>query len=369
MACRCHQSSTALSRRRFLEVGCLLAAAPMVAAQPAAAQGRAAGVDVHAHYFPMEYLKSIAEQGGPAGFTVTLTAPAGPTLTGGGAVTGLDSSYWDLEKRLEAMEQAGIRLHALSLTMPMPHLAPGERGAGLARIYNDAVSAAHVAYPDRFVGCVALPLHDPVLAVAELARVGSRNAMRAVYFPTNINGKELSDLSLDPLYEKIQALNLPLMLHPHPAVVGLDRMQKFYLPNLLGNPFDTTIAACHLVFGGVMDRFPRLNVLLPHAGGAFPFLYGRIQRGQQVIPDLKNVAERPVADYVKRFYYDTITHSVEALKYLVDLAGADRVLLGSDYCFNMGYDRPREIVSALAIPPADRDRILFANGRRLLAIA
>lgn len=371
MACDWPHSS--LTRRRFLELGYLAASVvPMVSGRRVPAQGggpAASALDVHSHYFPMEYLKSIAEKGGPEGFKVDLNAAAGPTLTGGGAVTVLDQTYWDLEKRLQVMDQAGVRLHALSLTMPMPHVAPAERGAELARIYNDAAVTAHGKYSDRFVGCITLPLQEPSLSVQELDRVGNQKAMRAIYFPTNVSGKELSDPSLFPIYETAQALNLPIMLHPHPAVVGLNRMQKYYLPNLLGNPFDTTVAVSYLVFGGVMDRFPRLNVLLPHAGGAFPFLYGRMQRGQQVIPDLKNAAERPVADYLKRFYYDTITHSPEALKYLVDLVGADRVMLGSDYCFNMGYARPREIVSKLAISPADRDKILFANARRLLAMA
>jgi aminocarboxymuconate-semialdehyde decarboxylase len=317
----------------------------------------------------MEYLKSIAEKGGPEGFKVDLSAPAGPTLTGGGAVTVLDATYWDLEKRIEAMEAAGTSVHALSLTMPMPHLAPPARAAELARTYNDAVIAAHAKYPDRFVGCVALPLNDPAASVEELDRVGKDKGIRAVYFPTNVGGKELSDRSFFPVYEKAQDLNLPVMLHPHPPVVGLNRMQEFYLPNLLGNPFDTTIAVAYLIFGGVLDGFPRLEIILPHSGGTFPFLYGRMQRGQDVIPNLKAVIKRPIAEYLRRFHYDTITHSPEALRYLIELVGSDRVLLGSDYCFNMGYERPREIVANLPISPADRDGIFRGNARRLLGIA
>lgn len=356
-----------ISRRRILALGGSIAAAAALS-RTARAQSTVPALDTHAHYFPMAYLESIAERGGVGGFSVDLHAAAGPTLTGGGAVTVLDQSYWDLDRRLAAMDAAGVQLHALSLTMPMPHLAEGERAAELARTYNDAAAQAHGKHPDRFVGCIALPLNDVPRSIAELERVGRQRAMRAVYAPTNIGGVELSDPSLFPLFEKVESLGLPLMLHPHPAVVGLDRMRRFYLPNLLGNPFDTTLAVAHLVFGGVMDRFPALQVLLPHAGGAFPYLYGRIQRGQQVIPDLKNVAERPVADYLTRFHYDTITHSPEALKYLVALVGVDRVVLGSDYCFNMGDERPREIVGQLGISPADRDRILFANARRLLGL-
>lgn len=359
-------SAPLVSRRHFLGAGCLAAAA----VNTARAQTQPAGPadDIHAHFFPMAYLEAIGAPDGPQGFRIDLQASAGPTLTGGGAVTVLDPSYWDLAKRIEAMDRAEIRLHALSLTMPMPHLAPAPRSAALAKIYNDAVIAANQTHPDRFVGCMALPLNDAAASAQEIERVGRHRAIRAAYFPTNIGGKELSDPSLFPVFERLATLGLPVMLHPHPPVVGLERMQKFYLPNLLGNPFDTTIAAAHLVFGGVLDRFPTLNVLLPHSGGAFPFLFGRVQRGQQVIPDLANAAARPVGEYLKRFYYDTITHSPEALKYLVDLVGADRVLLGSDYCFNMGYDRPRQIVGQLGLSNADRERILFMNARNLLRL-
>jgi len=356
-----------LSRRRFLGLAGATAAstflAPRAGAQPRATTG---AIDMHAHYFPHAYLESIARDGGLPGFSVDMSAADGPTLRGGGAVTVVDDRYWNLEKRLDAMQKAGVQMQALSLTMPMPHLAAGERAAALATVFNDSVIDACRAYPERFVGCIALPLRNVAAALAELRRASRAPAMRAVYLPTNINGVELSDSTLDPLYEAVQTLGLPIILHPHPPVVGLDRMQRFYLPNLLGNPFDTTLAAVQLIAGGVLDRFPRLTVVLPHAGGAFPFLYGRVQKGQQVIPDLATVAERPVAEYVRRFYYDTITHSADALAYVVQVAGADRVLLGSDYRFNMGDDEPRAVVDRLPITAADRERILFANARTLL---
>lgn len=358
---------TGCSRRHFL--GCAAAVLPL-AARTAAAQRASPGraIDVHAHYFPMEYLEALAGTAGAPGFSVDLTAAAGPTLVGGGATTVLDVTYWDLERRIAAMDAAGVTVHALSLTMPMVHVATPERGAEFARLVNDAMLAAHARHPGRFVACAALPLQDPSRAVAELDRVGKAPGLRAVYFPTHVAGKELSDRSLDPVYDRCEALGLPIMLHPHPAVVGLDRLQHYYLPNLLGNPFDTAIAASYLVFGGVLDRFPRLTVVLPHSGGAMPILYGRLEKGQQVIPDLKNAAARPFREYLRRFYYDTITHAPDALRYLVELVGADRVVLGSDYCFNMGYDRPREIVSALSIAPADRDRIFFGNAQALLRL-
>ena len=136
--------------------------------------------------------------------------------------------------------------------------------------------------------------------------------------------------------------------------------------NIFGNPFDTSIAVAHLVFGGVMDRFPRLNVVLPHAGGAVPFLWGRMQHGQAIRAEFKDKTQRPFGEYLPRFYYDTITHDPKLLRFLIDEVGIDHVMLGSDYCFDMGYERPREVIDALRLRPAEKDKIYASNAARLL---
>jgi aminocarboxymuconate-semialdehyde decarboxylase len=147
-----------------------------------------------------------------------------------------------------------------------------------------------------------------------------------------------------------------------------DRLTDYFLSNLLGNPFDTTVAASHLVFGQVMDRFPKLDVVLPHGGGALPLLIGRIEHGWRVRPECKHLARSP-RDYLRRFHYDTITHSAEALTYLIDLVGPDRVLLGSDYCFDMGYQQPVDVVNShQSLTPQDRSSILISNAARLLRL-
>ncbi|MGH2394937.1 MAG: amidohydrolase family protein, partial [Candidatus Limnocylindria bacterium] len=141
------------------------------------------------------------------------------------------------------------------------------------------------------------------------------------------------------------------------------------LSNLLGNPFDTAVAAAHLVLGGVMDKFPRLQVCLPHAGGALPYLFGRLQHGQRVRAEARDRARRPFGAYLRRFTYDTISHSPEALRYLIGLVGADRVMIGSDFCFDMGYERPRDIVTKrLGLKAADQARILRGTAARLLGL-
>jgi aminocarboxymuconate-semialdehyde decarboxylase len=210
-------------------------------------------------------------------------------------------------------------------------------------------------------------MQDPARALTELQRAAALPGIRGVYLGTNINGRELSDPSFTPIFAACEAKGLPVLLHPLTVIGAGNRLGRYYLNNFLGNPFDTAIAAAHLVFGGVLDRFPKLEVCLPHAGGAMPYLVGRLTHGQKVRPETKGVAKRPFDAYLRRFTYDTISHAPASLQYLVDLVGADRVMIGSDFCFDMGPARPREIVvRGIKLSTRDRARILSENARRLL---
>lgn len=328
------------------------------------------GIDIHSHFFPEGYLRIIEMEGASVGARIDRSNPAGLSIAINGAPTfPLGPAYWDPEVRLKAMNRTGVAVQALSLTAPMVYFAGGALGRRLAQAFNDACAEVHTAHPDRFVGCATLPMQDAGLAIAELERAARLPGIRAVYLGTNINGRELSDPAFLTLFERCQEYELPVLLHPL-NVVGASRLQPFYLGNLLGNPFDSAIAAAHLVLGGVLDRFPRLQVCLPHAGGAMPYLYGRLQHGQRVRPEARDRARRPFSAYLRRFTYDTISHSPEALRYLVGLVGADRVMLGSDFCFDMGYERPRDIVTKrLGLKAADQARILRGNAARLLGLA
>jgi len=267
------------------------------------------------------------------------------------------------------MDRVGVAVHALSLTSPMVYWADGDLGRRLAAAVNDAMSEAHRAFPDRFVGCATLPMQDPSRALVELERAATLPGIRGVYLGTNINGRELSDPSFTPIFAACEARRLPVLLHPLTVIGAGNRLGRYYLNNFLGNPFDTAIAAAHLVFGGVLDRFPKLEVCLPHAGGAMPYLVGRLTHGQKVRPETKGVAKRPFDAYLRRFTYDTISHAPASLHYLVGLVGADRVMIGSDFCFDMGPARPREIVvRGLKLSARDRARILSENARRLLGL-
>ncbi len=159
-----------------------------------------------------------------------------------------------------------------------------------------------------------------------------------------------------------------MFLHPLQNF-GLARLQSYYLTNLLGNPFDTAIAASKLIFGGVMDRHPKLQINLPHGGGALPILIGRIDQGYRVRPEIKKMnVPRPPSEYLQRFTYDTIVHSKPIMEFVIREVGAERVMIGSDYCYDMGYDRPMEFIEQLNLTSEQRNMIVGGNAARILKL-
>jgi aminocarboxymuconate-semialdehyde decarboxylase len=184
---------------------------------------------------------------------------------------------------------------------------------------------------------------------------------------TNIEGRDLDDPLFEPIYTRIEALALPVFLHPLPPILGGKRLQPYSLANLVAFPLDTTVAAAHLIFGGVMDRHPNLVIVLPHAGGALLNLIGRLDHGWNVIPAAKHSAQTPSA-YLHRFMYDTIAHSKPVMEFIISQVGVDRIMLGSDYCFPVGYDRPVEVVEDLRLSSDQRKMILGGTAAKILKI-
>jgi aminocarboxymuconate-semialdehyde decarboxylase len=324
-------------------------------------------IDTHAHFYPRSYIDLIARHGAAYGARCSVT-PGGMVIEAEGLRTPpLGPQFTDIDTRLAMMDRQGVRMQALSLTQPMVYWAPGDLALDLCVAYNDAVSTAHRAYPDRVVGLAMLPMHDPPRAITEIERVRTLSGIRGVYLATTINGHELADRMFYSIYERIEALRLPVFLHP---IKGLshERMSSWYLHNSMGYPFETALAAAHLIFGGVLDDFPMLEVCLPHAGGALPALIGRLDHAFAVRPECKALPRAP-REYLQRFYYDTISHSESLMRYLVELVGVERIVLGSDYCFNMGYADPLEKLNALQfLTPETRARIAEGNARALLRL-
>lgn len=323
-------------------------------------------IDIHAHYFGEGYLQLFNEQSGRYATEYRTTKDGWYFKSPIASVGPLPSKFIDAKQRIVEMDQQGVAVQALSLTTPMVYWAEPEFSHRLAQAWNDDAVAAHTAFPDRLVVLATLPMLDPDRAIDEINRVSKLRGVRGIYMGTNINNRDLDDPLFEPIFARIEALGLPIFLHPQQTIGG-PRLSAFYLNNFLGNPFDTAIAACHLIFGGVLDRYPNLQFNLPHAGGALLGLIGRIDHGWKVRSETKHLAQAP-STYLRRFTYDTISHSAPILNFIISQVGADRVMLGSDYCYDMGCERPLALLDELKISDADRKLIVGETAAKLLKI-
>jgi len=370
----CHHG---LSRRSMLQGG-LAAAVSSVSgvgdallAEPVALSALkktgARAIDIHAHYYPQTYFDLFNSEGQRYNAEFRMTEKGFTFKTPVESNGPLSSKFIDLKQRLADMDAQGVAVQALSLTGPMVYWADGEFSHKLAMTWNDGAVAAHQANPDRFVVLATLPMLDPDRAVEELNRVSKLPGVHGIYMGTNIEGHDLDDPLFEPIFARIEALGLPVFLHPLPPNLGGKRLQPYSLTNLVAFPLDTTVAAAHLIFGGVMDRHPNLLIVLPHAGGALLNLTGRLDHGWNVIPAAKQSAQMPSA-YLHRFMYDTIAHSKPIMEFIISQVGADRIMLGSDYCFPVGYDRPVEVVEDLRLSSDQRKMILGGTAAKILKI-
>ncbi len=326
-------------------------------------------IDLHAHWFPQPWIDLLLKEAEANGAKMGKTEKGHPVIDVIGvplkSVFRPDMVEPDII--LKSMNDARVDVRAMSLTNPMVYWAPPAFGLKLSQAYNDACVALHRAHPDRFLGAIMLPLQAPDLAVQELDRAAKLPGMRAVYMAMHVGGKNVDEKALWPVYERCEALGLPVLMHPVNPL-GIERMRQFHMRNLCGNPYESGIAAASLIFGGVLDAFPKLDFMLPHAGGTFPWLIGRYDKGAAVRKELAHMKQPPSA-YLRRFYYDTVSHHPKLIRFLIDLVGADRVVVGSDYNFDMGYEQPVEFVELVpGLTERERKLILRENAARLLRL-
>lgn len=286
-----------------------------------------------------------------------------------GIVAGIRDALRDPQKKIRDMKEKKIGMSVLSSTpFAFFYEVEDDLAVELARFQNDQLSEMVKKRPDRFAAMATLPLQVPGEAVKELERATQSLGLRGVEIGSHVGKRELGDQAFWPVYKALEDLNVPVFIHPH-HVAGMDRLQDFYLSNSIGNPLDTTIAAAQLIFSGVLEKFPTLRFILAHGGGQFPFIMGRIEHGYEVRPEAKEKVHQPPRAFLKHFYFDTITHNPDALRYLIAFAGSDHVLLGSDYPYDMGDPDPVQSVSKLPrIKKEDRKKIMRENAIALFGL-
>jgi aminocarboxymuconate-semialdehyde decarboxylase len=245
---------------------------------------------------------------------------------------------------------------------------PVEQGRAWSRLVNESLAESLRDGPVNVRGLATVPLQDPPGAAAELRHAVLTLGLRGAMIDTHVRGRALADVALDPFWRAAMELGVPVILHPF-VLEEVERFGAYYLHNLVGYPFETTLAAAGLILGGTLDRMPELTVVLVHGGGFVPYQLGRFDRGHRARPEARAGGAATPSGYARRFYYDTITHSARSLCFLRDVAGADRLLLGSDFPFGLGDPEPVAAVRRAGLGEADERAALGENAVRLFGLS
>ena len=281
----------------------------------------------------------------------------------------LPEAIFEPNIRLADMDVQRVDRQIIAIPPPNFHYhVPGAAGRDFARIQNDALIDLSDSNPDRFHLFATLPLQDVDASLDEVERVAAVPRVRGVQLGTNINGVEVDDPSLDPVWESLQKKNLPVWFHPDQrAIAGPDRLNDYYLQNFIGIPLDSTIAAARLIFGGVIDRFPDLRFGFCHGGGFTPYQIGRLEHGWNVRKEpKKHIEDKGPREYFSTLYFDSLTHDALSLELLGRRTGWDHVLLGSDYPFDMASTDPVAGVDAVGLGEEEMKMVLEGNAGHFL---
>lgn len=257
----------------------------------------------------------------------------------------IEDNCWDPKVRIKECEDVDVHVQVLS-TVPVMfnYWTQPEHGYDISRFLNDHLSKVCKKYPKKFVGLGTVPLQDTTLAIHELERCMKTLGLKGVEIGTHVNGKNLDAPELFDFFAAAQELGAAIFVHPW-DMLGGERLKDYWLPWLIGMPTELAIAISSMIFGGVLEKLPRLKIAFAHGGGSFPGLLGRLDHGHQARPDLVAIRNsKSPREYLNRIYVDSLVHDKQALKSLIDVFGENRVALGSDYPFPLGEERPGKLI-------------------------
>ena len=317
-------------------------------------------IDIHAHISPAGFIEAMNAGVDWHG----ITSEAVPAHRHNPRTT------WTPEERLADMDSLGVDVQVLSTNAVLySYDKDPEATKAMARDCNDYVSQLTVDHPDRFAGLATLPMQDIPAAIDELERSVTQLGLKGAMIGDHVNGQTFDEPEMLPFWKACEQLGALILIHQGGPTIVSPRSSKYHLPNTIGNLADRAVTYAAFVYGGVMDACPDLRVCLSHGGGYTCFGIGRMDRGWQVRPEARGNISQPPSSYLDRFYYDTITHSEEALRYIIDRVGVDRVLFGTDWPYDMCIDWPVSWIMGLESLSADeKEMILWRNLEGLLGI-
>ena len=326
-------------------------------------------IDIHTHILP-ENWPDLKEKYGYGGFvSLDHYKPCcAKMMIDGKLFREIQSNCWDSAVRINDCNHSGVSIQVLS-TVPVmfSYWAKPDDTYDLSQFLNDHITSVVKEYPDRFLGFGTLPMQSPDLAVKEMERCITDLGLSGIEIGSHVNDWNLDNENLFPVYEAAEDLGAAIFVHPW-DMMGKEKMPKYWLPWLVGMPAETSLAICSMIFGGVFERFKKLKVCFSHGGGSFPFTIGRIEHGFNVRPDLVAVDNKiNPREYLGKFYLDSLVHDETALKYLVDLVGDEKIVLGSDYPFPLGEHEPGILIESMSsLSQESREKLLWKNAAEFL---
>jgi aminocarboxymuconate-semialdehyde decarboxylase len=321
-------------------------------------------IDFHNHYYPPAYLDAL--RSGSSAVEVTIDQDGNPRIYYPGDYNIAVPGHRDIDYREQVLIEHGVDTQVLTLTTPGTHVETPATAAKFASLVNDAFATVVQNKRGRFTALPTLPLNDPAASARELERACRELGFRGAMLFSNVNGRGLNEKQFWPIYEVANDLGAVLYIHPtHP--LGVEAMTDFWLMPLVGFLMDTTLAAAKIVFSGVAERFPRIQWVLGHLGGAIPYLAERLDRGYEAFSECRENIPRPPSSYLKNFYYDTVNFNPQAIHLAIQFAGVERILAGSDYPHQIGsIPKMVDSIRALDLSEEDTAKIYGGNAARLL---
>ena len=318
-------------------------------------------IDVHAHIFSKPYIDGLRRVFGND------NSPAGQDAQRLIKWMSTDPRMTDVDGRLEEMDKWGVGMQVLSVPFHGALVQEKSAAADLTEMANEMIVQPARAHPTQFRVLLTLPLQFPELAIEVLDSFAKEPKVVGAALMGTAGGRPLNDAAFMPVYAELERRGLPFLLHPI-SPPGLDCMLEMNLANVVGFMFETTLAATRLVFAGVFERHPKLQMIFPHLGGLAPYLMGRIQWGYERFPPCSENLSAPPETYFKRFYYDTVCRNVPALRMALSMFGVDRILFGTDIPFREDIDLQLKDLENLQLSKADREAVDSGNAARLLGI-
>jgi len=326
-------------------------------------------IDIHTHILP-ENIPNFREKFGYGGFvSLEHHKPCcAKMMMDDKFFREVGDNCWSDEVRIKECDEQGVDVQVLS-TVPVmfSYWAKDEDTLTVAEFLNDNIADIVKRNPKRFIGLGTVPMQNSALAIQELIRC-KEIGLKGIQIGSHINDWNLDRAELFPIFQKCEELQMSVFVHPW-DMMGKDKMEKYWLPWLVGMPAETSLAICSMIFGGVFERLPNLKVAFAHGGGSFPATIGRIEHGFNVRPDLCAIDNKVnPRDYLGNFYLDSLVHEPKMLDFIVDMMGEDKICLGTDYPFPLGELDPGKLITEMNYTNAKKSKLLAENALNWLGI-